>query len=215
MPGAAPVALERVTVGINRPLQLRASSRASGSRLVWAAVLLLLLVALGIGFWPKGSELPWDWRSIWVAASNDAASEPAPQMETVLRPDLPVQAPAEAKPISAKPVVPASAPLLAVASAPEPLAPAAEAVTEPAPAQRTPNLTVRAKESTWVSITDASGASLVARMLPAGETIELDIGQGPVRVVLGNAPGAELNWRGQVQDLTAYQAARVARLTLN
>ena len=207
MPGAAPVALEKVTVGINRPLQLRASSRASGARLVWAAALLLLAVALGLGFWPKDGDRLWDWRSIWADASGAMATDPAVQHETVLPAEVPAQP--QARPaVVATPVLPALAPKVAAESGPG-LVPAASADT------RLPSLTVRAKEDTWVSIADAAGASLVARMLPAGETIALDIGQGPVRVVLGNAPGAELNWRGQVQDLTAYQAARVARLTLN
>jgi len=216
MPGAAPVALEKVSVGINRPLQLRANSRASASRLVWVIVGVLLLLALGIAFWPNRSELPWSWRPLWAGATEGQVEAQGPQ-EPEIRPEPPVQVRPAPRPVPAmQPALPASARppasdtqaavVVPTVAAPAPIAD---------PLVRSPSLTVRAKEDTWVSIADAAGASLVARVLPAGETLALDIGHGPVRVVLGNAPGAELNWRGQAQDLTAFQAVRVARLTLN
>jgi len=197
MPGAAPVALDKVAEGINRPVQLHPRQRLMVSGPMLLLLLVLLAIAAAVAFWPQGRELPWSWgdptaevesegETVRLVEAPAAASVPAPQApQTVMPPP--------AAPVQAAPVLPQAN------------------VQAPALAQ----FSLLAKEDTWVSVADAAGASLVARVLPAGERLQLDAPRAPLRVVLGNAPGAELSWRGQAQDLTAYQGVRVARLTLN
>lgn len=224
MPGAAPVALEKVAEGINRPLQLHPRQRLQASGPLLLLLMLLLAVAAAVAFWPQGRSLPWSFS----AQTAEADAEPVRMVEAPSVP-LPVSVPASASAAAAPLPRPSSAVASAAASVPAAAAPPSSAplpqavpvvlaqgvVPAPATAAEAALLTVVAREETWVSISDARGASLVARVLTAGERLQLEAPAAPLRVVLGNAPGAELNWRGQSQDLAPFHAVRVARLTLN
>ncbi|WP_374432738.1 helix-turn-helix domain-containing protein [Inhella sp.] len=233
MPGAAPVALEKVAEGINRPLQLHPRQRLQASGPLLLLLMLLLAVAAAVAFWPQGRSLPWSFS----AQTAEADAEPVRMVEAPSVP-LPVSVPASASAAAAPLPRPSSAVASAAsaaaavaaaasvpaAAAPPSSAPLPQAVPvvlaqgvgpAPATAAEAALLTVVAREETWVSISDARGASLVARVLTAGERLQLEAPAAPLRVVLGNAPGAELNWRGQSQDLAPFHAVRVARLTLN
>lgn len=231
MPGAAPVALEKVAEGINRPLQLHPRQRLQASGPLLLLLLLLLAVAAGVALWPQGRSLPWSFAS----QVPEADAEPVRMVEAPSVP-LPVTAPASqaasqsprpsasvaqgGTAASAPPPVPVTAPVqpssasVAVAAS-VPVAQGVSPVPAPVATNEAALLTVVAREETWVSISDARGASLVARVLTAGERLQFEAPAAPLRVVLGNAPGAELNWRGQSQDLAPFHAVRVARLTLN
>ena len=71
---------------------------------------------------------------------------------------------------------------------------------------------MRFKEDSWVEM-EAQGRKLVAGIQRAGSerTVRAD---PPIRILLGNAPGVELVYRGVVVDITPYQRGKVARLTL-
>jgi cytoskeleton protein RodZ len=74
-------------------------------------------------------------------------------------------------------------------------------------------LVLRAIQSTWVQAVDGSGQTLMARLVPAGETVEL-IATPPLRLRIGNAQGTELQFRGHPVDLAAAARDNIANITL-
>ena len=72
---------------------------------------------------------------------------------------------------------------------------------------------VRALKDTWVQAVDANKQTLLARMLPAGETVTLSPAM-PLRVRIGNVAGTELLLRGQPVDLSAGKRDNIVSLTL-
>ncbi len=87
--------------------------------------------------------------------------------------------------------------------------PAAAAVD--ASANATINLSLSAE--CWVDVVDATGKRLVFGSRQAGEQLNLR-GVAPIKVLLGNAAAATLNFNGEAIDLSGYPTGRVARLTL-
>lgn len=74
-------------------------------------------------------------------------------------------------------------------------------------------LVLVAREASWVEVRDAKGAKLLSRNVLAGERLALE-GVAPLVVRIGNAPGVQLNYKGQPVDLTAATRNNVARLEL-
>jgi cytoskeleton protein RodZ len=118
----------------------------------------------------------------------------------------------------------ASTPLDASASAAVAQPAASEsspAATVPAPAASTatagpavPLLALRASAPSWVEVQDGNGQLLLSRHVGAGETVALE-GSTPLRVVIGNAQGTQLEFRGRAVDLTPNTRDNVARLQLD
>lgn len=71
-------------------------------------------------------------------------------------------------------------------------------------------LTVTARESSWVEVTDARGQVLVRRNLSAGEAVG-PVGQLPLSVVVGRADMTEVLVRGKAMDLAGIARENVAR----
>ena len=100
------------------------------------------------------------------------------------------------------------------AQAPTELAPAKLA----APAVNTPALTntplrfVFANES-WVEVRDGDNKVIYSQRNAAGTEQSVN-GQGPFSLVIGNAAGVTLFWRGQPVDLAPHTKGEVARLVL-
>lgn len=80
-----------------------------------------------------------------------------------------------------------------------------------ASANATINLSLSAE--CWVDVVDATGKRLVFGSRQAGEQLNLR-GVAPIKVLLGNAAAATLNFNGEAIDLSGYPTGRVARLTL-
>jgi cytoskeleton protein RodZ len=91
--------------------------------------------------------------------------------------------------------------------------PTAPAETAAAPAETAASgvIQLQASAESWVGITDATGRSLVARTVKAGEALGFD-GTPPFKVTVGNARGTQLTFRGKPVDLTSRD--NVARLEL-
>ena len=85
------------------------------------------------------------------------------------------------------------------------------AVAVDASANATINLSLSAE--CWVDVVDATGKRLVFGSRQAGEQLNLR-GVAPIKVLLGNAAAATLNFNGEAIDLSGYPTGRVARLTL-
>ena len=72
---------------------------------------------------------------------------------------------------------------------------------------------LRAVQATWVQAVDAGGQTLMARLVPEGETVALTPAL-PVRLRIGNAQGTELLFRGRPVDLAAAARENIASITL-
>lgn len=97
-----------------------------------------------------------------------------------------------------------------VAAAPEP-----ETVAEPvvAVAERAADLSLTFTEESWVEVTDASGTKLLAKLQPAGSSVVLE-GEAPFQLMLGNATGTVVSYRGEVVDSAPLGNRRTRRLTV-
>jgi len=82
------------------------------------------------------------------------------------------------------------------------------------PAQPAAPLTLRLSADSWVEIIDASGKRIVYGLLPAGTTQAVEQFTPPLRVVLGNAQGVNVEYNGEAFDTTPYQRSGVARFNL-
>ena len=72
---------------------------------------------------------------------------------------------------------------------------------------------VRALQDTWVQAVAANKQTLLARMVPAGETVALSPAM-PLRVRIGNVAGTELLLRGKPVDLSPGKRDNIVSLTL-
>ncbi len=196
--------LEHVAEGINAPFRERPGMAPSadwsvlGSPAVWAPLVILLLAA-GIYFLPKGT--------VTLPTVGGGASAPDTATTTTTLPP-PVSEPASA----------------AVLAPPAAAAPAASVVVEtvhsapavPEDAASAPPaagvLQLRVSAESWVEVLDARGATLLSRLLQPGETVGID-GAVPLKLTVGNAAATQVSFRGKPVELTSTRD-NVARLEL-
>ncbi len=122
---------------------------------------------------------------------------------------------------------PVVAPAQATVAVPAPAAPIAPIPPAPTPVVATPAVSAPpaalpvgsalmelsfAKDS-WVEIKDKDGNVVASRLYPAGTVKELS-GMPPFSLVLGNASGVQLKYKGQPVTLQPNAESDVARLTL-
>jgi cytoskeleton protein RodZ len=97
-----------------------------------------------------------------------------------------------------------------------PLEPVKEVVvtTGPATTEATgpAELTLRFTQDSWVEMTSRD-RKLVVGTQHAGTERTIRV-EPPVDILLGNAPGVEMTWRGKLFDITPYQRGKVARIKL-
>ena len=143
-------------------------------------------------------------------APASAVAVPAEPVEPVFPPGttpqqiMNPQAPAEAPPAE---VVPAPA-SLPTASLPTP---AAEPT--PAAAANAPQMRFVFEKESWLEVRDRDNKQIFSQRVAAGTEQTLS-GQGPLSLVVGNAPGVRLFWHGQAVDLAPHSRGDVARLVL-
>ncbi|MCK7595861.1 DUF4115 domain-containing protein [Microbulbifer sp. CAU 1566] len=68
-------------------------------------------------------------------------------------------------------------------------------------------------EESWVEVTDAAGSKLLAKLQPAGSSIELT-GEAPFSVMLGNAAAATVSYGGEVVDSAPLGNRRTRKLVV-
>lgn len=103
--------------------------------------------------------------------------------------------PADARPVRPRPLVASMAPL-------------------PQRVSVEPALSLRFSDDSWVEVFDPEGKRIDQRMHKAGE--RRDFEKGAVgRIVLGNSRTVEVRRDGDVQDLSAFRRADVARFTVS
>lgn len=236
LPPADANSLETVTGTLNTPFQDRQSQGLPGVSsgairpMVWAGG-LLALAAVVVYF------MPAHWLSGGLAGLSEgnlpaAAGTPTGMAtDSVLPPLTPLTlapaaaasaAPAAPDPVSATAGLPAiaepevpTAPTLGVTvfSAPPVILSAQSA--GPAPVATAPAglVQLRATEASWVEVRDAAGQLLLSRTVQPGESVGLD-GALPMRLVIGNAEGTELDFRGRPVSLVPSTRDNVARVEL-
>ncbi|HHH44713.1 MAG TPA: DUF4115 domain-containing protein [Gammaproteobacteria bacterium] len=214
-----PAATERSPEPLKRVgMRRRASvSLPLGKWLLWILVItaLVLLVVYGM---PVVERL-------WTSQGSDSAPAgqlPLPQEHL----QLPLEPTGENHEADAPPLVAAPEPEVQEPPAtpgPEPAEvtqPQVEPVVEEQPAAPEPVkqaagpalIQLRFSEDSWVEM-EAHGRKLVVGTQYAGSERTVRA-EPPIQILLGNAPGVELVYRGKVVDITPYQRGKVARLVL-
>jgi cytoskeleton protein RodZ len=218
MPPPSGNRLDQVDHGLNAPFRERPGRlvptdwSSLTSPAVWLAG-LLVLAAITVYLMPTA----------WLATSK-----PAPHPASIA--DVPRPAAVDAA-ASVASTEPGAAPASAAASAPatvatraadgsasaasgDPAFPpaAAEGADDSTPAG-SELLQLHASAQSWVEVSDARGQSLIARMIEAGETVDLD-GALPLKLKIGNARATEVVFRGRPIELAASTRDNVARLEL-
>ncbi len=74
-------------------------------------------------------------------------------------------------------------------------------------------LALSTQQPSWIEVKDVNGNKLLSRNVLAGESVRLD-GPAPLRILVGNATGVKLSYKGQPVDLAASTRNNVARLEL-
>lgn len=234
LPGAPPGSLERVDSGLNTPFRERPGRADPAAWLPWRHPLwwlagLLLAGAAAFVLVPGAPgalpALPMQDGAVAPVMPPSGAGGQAPAAEgpSPVPGDAASAAAAGALPGSLSGTtaavngvaVPAAAPLpMGSASAAGPVAaPAMPAGQGESQAVAEAAVVLRAVQATWVQATDGSGQTLMARLVPAGETVALTPAL-PVRLRIGNVQGTELLFRGQPVNLSAAARDNIANITL-
>lgn len=197
--------------------------------------LLPLLVVAGIFWWVNGRDLtppaldsapvdpvaedaagapevPTETSEIATAAAveTDEYSDPAgreaePQVVGEPLPEESIAEPA-AEPAAAEPEPEAPAEEVAEVE------PAADPAPAPAAAGSGP-LRLTFTEEAWVEVKDATGAVLLAKLQPPGSEVAVD-GEPPFELMLGNAAGTRVRFRGELMDSAPLGGRRTRKLTV-
>lgn len=192
--------LEHVSSGLNMPFRDRQGGPELSvegivrSPAFWF-VLVLVVAALAVYFWPAGAlQLPG---TASTSSATDPVMPPAAAEPSV--PDVAAPEPAAA------PVTESVAPVVTA------LPTAAEAPAAAAAESNRLSLTVT--EESWIQVIDANGKTLLSRKVREGENVDVD-GDVPLRVTVGNATATTVLFRGVPVDLSAGTRNNVARLEL-
>ena len=195
-----------------------AEDHHTGRRLIYGAFVFALVAAViawsGTNSFDRAADAVHAW---FAPATNKGASAPAvpaaPPSQTVSNlsvaggavdtPHAPVERSA-----------PEAAPPLASDDARGSTAPAANGAAAANAYYPSAALTLHFDDAAWVEVRAADGKVLLSRLNAAGSEQSL-AGLAPFELVIGNAPGVVLRYRGEIVDLAPYTRERVARLTLS
>ncbi|MFN9490765.1 MAG: helix-turn-helix domain-containing protein [Betaproteobacteria bacterium] len=169
------------------------------SRWPWLAAVLALLVTAVLLFdvlfhaWPPAPGLPVTPLPVTPLPSTPSAVTETPPIEPV----APAAPPA---PPGDTPAVQGNAP---TAPAPQPAATVAGGA----------ELRLVFERQSWVEVRDRNDRVLFSQLNPAG-AVQTVQGTPPLSLVVGNAAGVRLTYKGKVVDLAPHTKTDVARLTL-
>ena len=219
LPQAIVSQLGAVNAGLNTPFRDRPGRGEPAASipqrpLIWAG-LLLVVAAVLIAFAP-----PSVWQ--WIAGdepSGGAAVASASAAAAAAVPASAAMGGGDAARLVASPLSSTGTSLAGAASAAAgPVLPTVETV-HAAPGDRAarggaPNATTfSTSEASWIEVVDASGATLLSRLLTPGEAVTVQ-GPLPLKLKIGNARATQVVFRGQPVDLLSAARDNVARLEL-
>jgi cytoskeleton protein RodZ len=170
--------------------------RHGGRTLIFSAFVFAVIAA--VIAW-SGTE-SFD-RTVTTGRSFLQSGPSKPPSPVAIVPATPSTEPAEVpKEVDAAPVLPA------------PTGTANPEVATPVPSASLA-LLFHFNEESWVEVRSADGRVLLKALNPAGSDQQVD-GEAPFSLIVGNAKGVALRFRGQPVDLGPYIRDQVARLTL-
>jgi cytoskeleton protein RodZ len=226
LPQTAQPRLVQDKEGINAPFRAPGDGPNPGlldqlTRPVALTVVALLLGAVVLIFLPMArddepgaSTQAAGADAVMPPAGAEAAAPSQPQVSTPVAlgtPASPAAIPPSgsgAVPIAAAVTPATDAARAATAPGAQSLAPAA-AASAPAPA--TDGIVVfRARGASWIQVTDAGGATVLRRLMAAGESAAAN-GKLPLAVTVGDAKQTEVQVRGKPYDLAPLTRDNVAR----
>lgn len=209
---------DSLSVPDSPPARMPSSQPQRDRKVVFAGFALVLLALIAYAFLPNDlSALRDSAQGLLDSLARKEAPAPAVSGPVVAQPTVAAPAPAAAN----EPVFPPGATPAQVmnpqAQAPAELAPAplAAPAAAPTPASVAGDAQLRFvfTGDSWVEVRDRNNKSLLSQRGTAGSERSLD-GAGPLTLVIGNARGVQLFWRGQAVDLTPHTKGEVARLVL-
>ena len=232
MPQTVAPKLAQRSASINAPFRSpgdgpRSSPWKHASRPVVLAVLALLLGALVLIFLPGvGHDSVTGQRDAEEGQANAASAKPQSLPATMVMAGagladsaMPAAAAvAAAVPEGSLPAAPVAEQAVAAPAAPvslpanSPAVPDSAATPASPPVQAAPGgiVTFRAKQESWVEVTDAKGAVVLRRTLGAGEVAGAS-GALPLAAVVGRADATQVEVRGRAFDLAPVARDNVAR----
>ncbi len=219
--------LVQVAQGLNTPFTDRPGRlapddlrRVGTSPLVWLALLVLIAAAV-LYVLPSGwaGYLPEAWRPMRPAVAPTTVVEPvgtvvetipaAPGVAIAVPGAVPGASSASAVDPTRTEPLPAALPLAGQPA----LAASVASAAVPGSTSGLDSLQLHTVAESWIEVSDAQGRPLLARLVPAGERIEVD-GTPPLQVRIGNAAGTELVFRGMPYALAPHTRDNVARFEL-
>ena len=233
MPGAPPDALGRVDGGLNMPYRERPGRVVPGDWAPWRhpvlwLVALLLIAAAAFVLVPatvvRDLALPGSAGTLPVMPPGGAAAAQPAGADTGAAPAAGAASGPGLAPKTASPgeLGTNAALTLGAAATPRTELPAATSGALVGGANPNANananangdaVMLRALQPTWVQAVDGTGQTLMARLLPAGETVEMTV-TPPLRLKIGNVSGTELSFRGHRVDLSTATRDNIANVTL-
>jgi len=154
---------------------------------------------------------PGDENKPQVVTQVEPANTPAATVVASQTPPGPTATtPVQTAPVNTIPPGPAGVPVTAPAQTQTPATPP---VAVPLPAGPRAKVVLTAEQDTWADIRDARQVKLLYETVSAGRVVTLE-GVAPIKVFLGNAAGARLDFNGKPVDVASHKRGMVARFTL-
>lgn len=175
--------------------------------MVFLAVIIIALLAAGITFWLNNETAKPELAS--TTESTTVIEETIPIPETAATTGETIPEPQQPPVETTATTSPAAAPS-------EPAVPKATAKASQAPAVVTKpgaDLVLHYNEDSWTEIYDADGKRLQYGMVNKGEKLDVE-GKQPFSVLLGNAPGVVVEFRGKKFDHTRFIRNDVAQFVI-
>ncbi|MGQ0529139.1 MAG: helix-turn-helix domain-containing protein [Panacagrimonas sp.] len=191
------------------PSRLRLASNSDlgstpriSARLVIIAPIVAVVLSAVIWLMRESSTAPAPTDTVSVIDMNTASTaDSVASIDTL--PPIDAPAPAVVAPVTEAPApaptAEAAAPVQSDTGTPVDPAAVVEAPAVPTGTQ----LTLQFTAISWARVQDATGKSLVSGVISAGERLVLD-GRPPYAVFLGNAPGVNVEFGGQVINVAPY-----------
>lgn len=189
-------------------IQIRGNDKRSWLMYVFASILIVLLVTAWVVYVDYIPSAPSEVKYVPSETEAEAITQEIQPVE----PAQTLSLPTETMPLDPAAIEPATDGASTTSSFPAtPDAQDNSQIAVPAASQAV--IKLKAKERSWVSITDRNEKSIFDKIMVANieETVQ---GEPPLYVIIGNAPDTTLIFNNQPIDLAPVTNDRVARLKL-
>lgn len=222
--------VETLVAGLTMPLDPLATGAAiphshnipfpdgRGPRWPIYAALIAVLSAIVVLFEFMYSSPPAEVTVVPAPKAEEAAPATPALAQPLFPPQSDVSAPVATQPaVEPAPVAPVPAPSAVLAPVPAPAAVPATQAPATAPEAKRPGaaeMKMVFERQSWVEVRDRDDRIVFSQLNPAG-AVQIVHGLPPLNVVIGNASGVKVTYKGRVMDLTPHTKVEVARFTLD